>query len=144
MELITEINIKNSPAEVWAVLSDFELYGVWNPFVKQVKGKVEVGSKIEVLITPPDANPMTFKPLVLNFDENKQFRWLGNLLFKGLFDGEHRFELIAQPDGTTRFIHAEKFSGILVPFLKKMLENNTKRGFEAMNEALKDRVEGRP
>jgi len=58
-----------------------------------------------------------------------------------LFDGEHKFELIDNANGTTTLIQSEKFSGILVPLLKKQLDDNTKRGFEAMNEKLKELVE---
>jgi hypothetical protein len=49
--------------------------------------------------------------------------------------------LIDNLDGTTTFIQSEKFGGILLPLFKKMLDVNTKEGFESMNKALKDRVE---
>jgi hypothetical protein len=39
------------------------------------------------------------------------------------------------------FIQREIFSGLLVPLLKKMLDDNTKRGFEMMNSKLKDKCE---
>ena len=84
---------------------------------------------------------MTFKPVVLVFEENKELRWRGKLWFAGIFDGEHRFVLKANEDGLTEFIHAEKFSGILVPFMRKMLNGRTKNGFVKMNEALKKKVE---
>ena len=109
--------------------------------MKWLIGDVRVNKKIEVRIEPPDASGMTFKPNVLSFDKNIGFRWLGHLFFPGLFDGEHIFELRDNGNGTTTFIQREQFKGILVPLLKKMLDNNTRRGFEAMNNALKDRVE---
>ena len=84
---------------------------------------------------------MTFKPTVLAFEPNKEFRWIGHLLFPGLFDGEHIFELIGNADGTTTFIQREKFKGVLVPLFKKMLDVNTINGFNRMNTALKERVE---
>ncbi|MFZ4545382.1 MAG: hypothetical protein ACOYOA_15120 [Saprospiraceae bacterium] len=73
----------------------------------------------------------------------KEFRWIGHLLFKGLFDGEHKFELIDNGNGTTTFRQSEKFNGILVPLFKKMLDINTRNGFMAMNEQLKNRAEGK-
>jgi hypothetical protein len=84
---------------------------------------------------------MTFTPRVLAFEKNKKFRWLGHLFIPGIFDGEHKFELKQNEDGTTSFIHSEKFRGILVPFLKKMLETTTKKGFESMNEKIKEMAE---
>ena len=81
---------------------------------------------------------MTFKPRVLAFEANKEFRWRGHLLFTGLFDGEHKFELIDNGNGTTTFKQSEKFKGIFVALLNI---ENTKKGFEAMNEKLKEMAE---
>jgi hypothetical protein len=58
-----------------------------------------------------------------------------------VFDGEHVFELEPLDTGGTRFVHRESFRGILVPPLAKTLDTKTRRGFEAMNQALKDEVE---
>ena len=41
----------------------------------------------------------------------------------------------------TRFIQGERFTGLLVPLLRKNLDRGTREGFEAMNQALKARVE---
>jgi hypothetical protein len=94
-----------------------------------------------VSIVQPEGKNMTFKPTVLAFDHNKEFRWIGKLLFKGVFDGEHKFELIENGNGTTIFNHSETFKGILVGLFKKQLEYNIRKGFELMNENLKKCVE---
>lgn len=135
-ELITEIQIQASPEKVWSILTDFAQYPEWNPFIKSISGNVAVGNTIEVQIVN-----MKFKPKVMVFQKNKEFRWKGRLLFPGIFDGEHRFEIIANPDGTSRFIHAEKFDGILVGMLRKKLDRETQPGFEAMNQKLKAAAE---
>lgn len=140
-ELITEIKIKAKPAQVWAALTDFSSYPEWNPFIKSLTGDVKVGSTIMARLEPPKSSGMTFKPKVLVFEVNKKFVWMGHLFIKGLFDGEHSFELIDNLDGTTTFIQSEKFEGMLIPLFKKMLNVNTKEGFELMNSALKERVE---
>jgi hypothetical protein len=140
-ELKTEILIHASPEKVWAILKDFQNYPQWNPFIKSIQGDVEVGKRIQVRIEPPGAKGMTFKPRVLAFEPNKELRWIGHLLFPGLFDGEHRFELIDNKDGTTTFRQSEKFKGLFVPFFKKMLDTNTKNGFEQMNQKLKELAE---
>lgn len=140
-EITTSIII-NAPAEkVWTILTDFNNYPNWNPFIKSIKGNVEKGNRISVQITPPGGKEMGFTPKVLAFDKHKEFRWLGHLFIPGIFDGEHKFQLIQNEDGTTRFIHSEKFRGILVPFLKKMLQTSTKKGFEFMNEKIKEMAE---
>ena len=60
---------------------------------------------------------------------------------RGIFDGEHKFELTDNRDGTTTLVQSENFIGILVPLFKKTLDNNTRRGFEAMNKKLKEMAE---
>jgi len=70
------------------------------------------------------------------------FEWLGRLVLPGLFDGRHRFELVPDGDGT-RLVHTERFTGLLVPLLKKSLDTKTIAGFRAMNTALKARAEAR-
>ncbi len=140
-EIKSTILIHTSTEKVWSVLTNFEAYPQWNPFIKSIKGKVKVGNIITARIEPPQAKGMTFKPKVLVFDTNKEFRWMGHFLVPGLFDGEHIFELIDNGNNTTRFNQNEKFKGILVPLFKKMLDVNTVNGFNQMNEALKNIAE---
>jgi hypothetical protein len=141
LEIKTEITINATPEKVWEILTDFNEYPNWNPFIKSIKGQVVVGKKITVRIEPPEAKGMTFKPKILNFIKNRELSWLGHLLLPGIFDGKHKFELIDNGNGTTTFIQSERFIGILVPFFKKQLNNNTKNGFIKMNEKLKELAE---
>lgn len=136
----TEILINASPEKVWVVLTDFEQYPKWNPFIKSIEGEKAVGRRLKVFIQPPDGGGMTFKPEVLAFEANKEFRWKGKLFLKGIFDGEHYFRLSDAGNGATRFVHGEKFSGFLVPLMGGTLDK-TKVGFELMNEALKRECE---
>ena len=136
-ELRTEIVINANPEKVWGILTDFDNYSKWNPFIISVTGKVSAGNAIKVRIEPPAASGMTFKPKILVFEANKEIRWIGHLLFPGLFDGEHSFELIDMHNGTTTFRQCEKFTGILVPLFSKMLDVNTVNGFNLMNQQLK-------
>lgn len=136
-EIRTEILINKDPDKIWNILMDFEKYPDWNPFIKSIKGKPQKGEKLSVRLEQPDAMGMTLKPKVLSAKDKKEFRWLGHLLIPGLFDGEHIFELIDNNNGTTTFVQREIFRGILVQLFKKMLDNNTLRGFDLMNQQLK-------
>lgn len=139
-EIKTEIRINASAEKVWAILMDFENYPIWNPFITSIKGEVEKGNTITVRIAPPKGKAMTFEPKIIEKTKNKELRWIGRLLFKGLFDGEHKFELKDNNDGTTLFIQSERFSGILISMLNI---ENTKNGFVAMNQKLKELAEKR-
>jgi len=141
-ELHTEINIDASAARVWEVLTDFEAYPCWNPFVQQVKGDTSTGGRLEVQLLQPGSKAMTVRPKVIERKERRSFAWLGHLGVPKIFDGEHHYEIERIGAERVRFVHRERFGGILLPFLKKTLDTRTRKGFESMNEALKARAEG--
>ena len=85
---------------------------------------------------------MRIAPTVTEIVEGRRFSWLGKLGVKGLFDGHHHFQIEPSADGSVRFTQSEDFGGILVPLLSNMLDSKTRAGFEAMNSALKVRVQG--
>ena len=140
-EIRTELVIQATPATVWGILTDFERYSSWNPFIKSISGKAQQNERLIARIEPPGSSGMTFKPRLLVVKVNQELRWLGHLIMPGLFDGEHIFELYENTDGSTTFVQRELFTGILVPLFKNMLDQNTLAGFTAMNRALKERAE---
>ncbi|WP_300666122.1 SRPBCC domain-containing protein [Fluviicola sp.] len=133
-EIRTEITIEATPEKVWNILTDFNAYPDWNPFITSISGKAEKGSALTVKIKPTDGKAMTFKPTVLTAKKHHELSWLGRLFFKGLFDGEHKFELIDRGNGTLTFVQSEKFKGIFVGIFKTA---KTESGFHAMNRKLK-------
>lgn len=139
--LETEIHIDAPVETVWNILTDFSTYPEWNPFIRSIDGEPKAGSKLKVVIQPPDSKPMTFRPVCLESNATIIFSWIGHLGFKGIFDGEHIFQLEKLDSNSTRFIHKENFKGILVPFLWKQLDRGTRKGFVSMNEELKMRSE---
>lgn len=139
-EIKTEIIIKSTPEKVWAILIDFEKYPNWNPFIVSIKGQVQKGKKITVKIEPPGSKSMTFKPTIITKVENRELSWLGSVLFSGLFDGTHKFEVIDNGNGTVTFVQSEKFKGIFVGLFNP---EKTKKGFNAMNRELKELAEQR-
>lgn len=139
-EIYTEIDINAPAAKVWEILSDFKNYPAWNPFIKTAEGNIREDEFLKVQIQPPGRKAMTFQPKVLKAEPNRELRWKGKLLISGVFDGEHSFVLKEITPQKTKFIHSEKFTGILVPLFKSVFVDS-KRGFELMNEALKESCE---
>ena len=139
--LKTEIVIDAPADKIWTVLMDHEAYPSWNPFIKNISGNTQVGGKLSVKIQSDGSKPMHFTPVVLVNNGNDEFRWVGKLFIKGLFDGEHFFILEPINKNQTRFIHGENFTGLLSGILWKMIGSDTQKGFEAMNVKMKSRVE---
>lgn len=140
-ELRTEIEINASAEKVWQMLIDFDAYPQWNPFIRSVEGKAETNSKLKIFIQPTGARGMKFRPTVLKVEPQKELRWLGSLFVRGLFDGEHIFTIAPVSETSVRFAQREKFSGLLVPLFWRSLDKDTRRGFNEMNAALKQRAE---
>jgi hypothetical protein len=132
----TMIRIYAPYQKVWQILTDFESYPNWNPFIRQISGGLKEGEKLQVKIAPPKEKEMSFAPILVRAIPGREIRWSGKFLFKGLFDGEHYFGIEEIDENTTLFVHGEYFSGLLVGLMSSMLEQ-TKMGFEQMNRALK-------
>jgi hypothetical protein len=142
LHLTTSIDIDAAPEAVWAVLSDLTAYPSWNPFIREAKGELAAGERLDLKMQPEGGRAMRFRPTVLNAEPGRELRWLGRLVAPGVFDGEHRFS-IEPTAGGSRLVQEERFTGVLVPLLAKGLRRRTLPAFEQMNEALRARAEAR-
>jgi hypothetical protein len=140
-QLHAEIAIEATADRVWEILTDFAAYPAWNAFIPCISGPGTVGSRLDLQMRPPGGRGMQLRPTVLAAAPSQELRWLGQLGVPGLFDGEHRF--LIEPLGTNRvrFVQEERFTGLLAPLVLRFIERATRRGFEAMNHALKTRAE---
>jgi hypothetical protein len=140
--LHTEIVVDAAPDKVWAVLTAFDEYDEWNPFVTEVTGVPETGARLRVTLSPPGSRRgMTFRPTVTEVVPGEALEWWGHLGVRGIFDGRHRFDLHNHGDGATRLVQSELFTGLLVPLMARSLDHNTAAGFVLMNQAIKKRAE---
>ena len=126
-------------ADVWNVVSDSTAYPDWNPFITRVDGDFREGETIRIVLgNGPDS--MVFKPTVLVVRPEQDLCWRGSVLIRGVFDGTHCIHLTAVTGGT-HLEQTESFSGLLVGRLTKYVIDETQRNFQAMNTAVKQRVE---
>jgi hypothetical protein len=138
--LSTQIDIAAAPERVWAELVDLRAYPDWNPFIVRAEGDVVPGGRLSLRMQPVGRRAMTLRPRVLEVAPARELRWLGRLGLPGLMDAEHAFRL--EPSGSgTRLVQEETFRGVLVPLVARSLDRGTLPPFEAMNQALKQRVE---
>lgn len=134
----TVVQIGAAPEQVWRVLVDFAAYPAWSPRMSVV-GRPESGQRLRLTAAAPGEKGMRFRPRVLAAEPGRVLRWRGRLLLPGLCDGVHEFVLTPHAGGT-RLVHAEDFSGLLVPFLGRALAQ-TEQGMREQNDALQQRVE---
>lgn len=140
MKIRTEIIIDAPKEKVWNILVDFHQYHSWNPFIIKSAGKPLPGTKLTNTMKNGDST-ITFKPTIQKVEEYRYFDWLGKLWIKGLFDGQHFFEIEEISPKKVKLIHGENFSGLLHKMILKKIGQQTKENFVRMNVALKTLAE---
>ena len=139
--LDAEMQIGASAEDVWSVLTDFNAYPQWNPFLISIKGELRKDSVLELEIRVGDTSRRTVRAMVLAADRPSLMIWRGSWMASRILEGEFRFVIEPLSEDTVRVRHREQFRGVLVPFLRGTLDGAFRRGFAEMNVALKDRAE---
>jgi hypothetical protein len=139
-ELRTEVEISTPVSHVYRVLTDFEHYPEWNPFITAISGKLSSGQELSVEMSLPEGKTYVLKPRLTQVAENSELRWRGHFLFPALLDTDHFFQLSERSEALTRVVQGENFTGLLLRFAATTL-TRTARGFVYMNQALKKRAE---
>ena len=135
------IEIRAPLERVWRVLTDFAAYPEWNPHIRRVQGRPRRGGRLTIRSQPPGARAVVMRPLVITWSPPNELRWRSTFVLRRLFTGEHGFRLDAIDAQRVRFTQDETFTGLLVPLYARLRLDATRRGFERVNEALRDRVE---
>lgn len=138
----TEVLIKAKSQEVWAHLVAFEKYRDWNPFLIEVTGTGNVGDTMTIRIRREAEVETTYKAVVTERRHSEALSWRVSLVFRGLLDVTHYFEIHPERDGFTRLVHGERLEGLLVGLLATVF-GAARPSFESMNGALKARCETR-
>jgi len=140
--LLCSIDIRAPAQVVWDALTDLPRFGEWNPFIREGRGDLRAGGRVRVRVRPSLGVPLVFRAQVLACEQPRELRWRGHVLTPWLASGEHTFTVEPLAAGGVRFVQREVFGGVLPRLAGKLLEREARRGFEAMNRALKARAEG--
>lgn len=138
-EIATEIEIDGSAQRIWDVLADFAAYPHWNPFLLKVSGVPKAAERIRFWFELPRGFRAPACATVLKADQGRELRWAGRV--PGLLRAEHYFVIERTGAAKLRFRHGEIFSGLFLPLVWPILRGRGREVYEAMNLALKKRVE---
>lgn len=136
----TSISIAAPASAVWEILTDFDAYQAWNPFLVSITGRPVVGSRLRISLVGADGRRFTFRPRVLVVDAPRRLEWKGRALVPGVFTGHHRFRLEDEEGGCV-LRQTEVFTGFMVAPVWRFTAAETRAGFAAMNEAIRTRAE---
>ena len=137
----TYIKVDSNPDKIWAILTNFKEYELWNPFMIKVAGNAILGSKIEVNIKTINGKKRTYFPIITKCEINRELRWKGKSFLPGIFDGERIFVIEKSGDNRVSFLHKEVFKGLGVKLVGNKLDQDLRESFAKMNKALKARAE---
>ncbi len=140
-EICTEVRIKGSVDRVWECLTNFDSYFEWNPFLRKVTGKPTLGTILKIYVRFAPGLTVRMKTKVLIADPRRKFCFIGKLPLPGLLSGEHSWEIAELNNGLVKLSQREIYRGVLTPIFFFSLEKTLGRGFNAMDIALKKRVE---
>ncbi len=136
-EVRTEIYIESTAEWVWRVLTDFESYPKWNPFIRSIeRSELKTGARPKVCMQLADGKQNTFWPVLVKVVPAAQLAWRRGGLLSTFFDYEHKFEIEPSRTGVL-FIQCLQFSGLLAPLLAGSVAGNMRQGCEDMNTSLK-------
>ena len=139
----------NAPAkDVRAVLYDFADYPKWNPFLVRVDGTAEEGKQL-YLTAKVDGKPELTGDVTVITATASRLSWSGSAMSQmesgpitvgipGVLSATHEFIIEEMGPDRTLFHNNDKLSGALVSVYNS---KELKAGLEAMNDALKKRVE---
>ena len=133
--------IRASAQTVWNVLVDLDGYSDWNPLLPQASGALAVGQQLHAIAALTPAIRVRINPRIMVVTPLEELRWRGRLPIPGLFSGEHYFCIEPGPNSHTRLIHGEVYNGLLRHVFQFVFGRSTRKAFDAMNVALRQRVE---
>lgn len=134
-----EINVP--VARVWEVVTDFASYPKWNPFMIEMTGELKLGNVCTAVVRPSGRKDMRFPAKVMEIKE-KQILVFNGTPVKGLISDDHFFNFEQKGPDKTEFSQNIVFKGIMVPLAGGVI-NDTQKGLDEMNKALKTRCEGK-
>jgi CelD/BcsL family acetyltransferase involved in cellulose biosynthesis len=123
---------------VWRLLSDFEGYDSWNPFITDASGDARTGEVVSMQLEPSGEKARDVECRVLVVKRLRKLRWRCRTHAPGLLDREHTFRVL--PLGPDRVLvrYDGRWEGLLQPFADL---GARKRGYESMARALKQHAE---
>ncbi len=137
-EIRTAVEIAAPVETVWNCLTDFDQYDAWNPMIEMRNIHPAVGGEVHFAVKLGSTKRLPFRARITRYVPCEFLAWKGGNPLS--VAGEHYFQLARLANGATRFVHGERFSGLMLPFAWPRLAKG-ERLYIGMNEALKQRAE---
>jgi len=141
-DIAVTTEIKASPGKIWEILTEFDNYENWNPFIESIRGDFVQGKTVDIKVINPQGNKLPMKARIIRVSENREIRWRSKIIAPWLFSIEQFFILREEAADLTKFTHGMKFRGLLLSFFKDSIYR-IKPVIEEMNSELKKKCENK-
>jgi hypothetical protein len=111
-----EVTIRATAPAIWRILIDTNDFPRWNSTITRIEGHIREGERLRLHVPGTDR---TFTPRVSGVVPNQRMTWTGGVA--PIFTGVRTFELRPRADGSTEFAMQERFSGVLLPVVARVL-----------------------
>lgn len=135
------MEIDATAARVWELLTDFDSFPAWNPFIRRAEGELAPGAQLKVRLRLLDGRSVGFRPRVTHVDPGRELRWLARTGVPGVFDVDRRFLIEPLGPSSVRFVQSEVCTGVLAPLIGIGVEARILRGYRQLEQAIKARAE---
>lgn len=126
---------------VWEVLTDFERYGEWNPFVVACRTTLVPGESIEMRVHVFRAFAQPQTETILSHEPGRAFSYGLADPPLGAIGSLRSHRVVPQGEGRTRYESKFELHGWLAPAVRIALGRSLRRGFGEMAVALAARAE---
>jgi len=134
-----EAEIEAAPARVWAVLTDFPAYPIWNPFIYPITGTLRAGGTLEVTVHP-GMRSITYQATVVTAQPNRELAWFVSSATAGVFDSTYTFTIDPIQATRVHLVARESHTG-LAGVLGASLVKDIQSGLDEMVKAARNRAE---
>lgn len=111
MKCAVAVNVRATPAKIFALLTDAGDFPRWNSTVKSIEGTIANGETIKLRTTATPDRVFKLKVAI----DGRSMVWSDG--FAPMFCGVRTFTLTDKGNGTTDFEMREVFSGLMLPMI---------------------------
>jgi len=134
------IGVQASAEVIWEIVHDLSRWSEWNPTYPEASGQIRIGETLRLKLALPGEAVQEIRPRVLEWVPNEQLHW--ELSLMGGFIRTLRYIEITELGPANCVVdNGEFFRGFMGPSLARRVGRSVRRGFKAMNEAIKARAE---
>ena len=136
------VEIQASAETVWEVITDFDAYGEWNPFVVGCRSTLRVGDPIDMNVRLFPGLTQKQRETILEHVPGKRMCYGIPGMALGALSSRRSHEVYPLDPGRTRYDSHFELSGWFAPVVRMLMGARLQAGFEAMTEALARRAAG--